>query len=249
MRILIANDDGYLSTGINALQKAMSRLGESTIVAPDRNCSGASNSLTLKQPITVHRHAKDVYAVEGTPADCVNIALSGLLDDDVDIVVSGINDGPNMGDDVLYSGTVAAAMEARFLGHASIALSMASHSPVHFDTAALIAEQLVKTIAQQPLSSDDILNVNVPDVPMSEIKGIACTRLGTRHQSANAIRGESPRGDTVYWIGPAGDINDCSEGTDFHAVSNNFVSVTPLNIDMTDVNALGSLDKWLEKIS
>jgi len=159
MRILIANDDGYLSTGINALHTAMSRLGESTIVAPDRNCSGASNSLTLKQPITVHRHANNVYAVEGTPADCVNIALSGLLDNDVDIVVSGINDGPNMGDDVLYSGTVAAAMEARFLGHASIALSMATPNPMHFDTAAEVAEQLVKTLSQYPLSSDDILNV------------------------------------------------------------------------------------------
>jgi len=144
---------------------------------------------------------------------------------------------------------VAAAMEARFLGHASIALSMASHNPTHFDTAAEIAERLVQALVQQPLSSDDILNVNVPDVPMNEIKGVMCTRLGTRHQSANAIRGESPRGDTVYWIGPAGDINDCSEGTDFHAVSNNFVSVTPLSVDLTDTNSLGSLGNWLENIS
>jgi len=249
MRILIANDDGYLSPGINALQVAMNRLGNTIMVAPDRNRSGASNSLTLTAPVHVRQQSAQVYAVEGTPADCVNIALSGLLDEDVDIVVSGINDGPNMGDDVLYSGTVAAAMEGRFLGHPAIALSMATHSPVHYETAARIGEQLVERLSRAPLPADTILNVNVPDIAMNEIKGIRLTRLGSRHPAANAIRQESPRGETLFWIGAAGAINDSSDGTDFHAISENCVSVTPLTVDLTGIDSLQTVGDWLEQLS
>jgi len=249
MRILISNDDGYQSAGIGALHTAMKKLGETTVVAPDRNRSGASHSLTLTHPIHVHRHPDEVYSVEGTPADCVNIALSGLLDPDIDIVVSGINDGPNMGDDVLYSGTVAAAMEGRFLGQPAIALSMASHKPSHFETAAKIAEQLVARLAVAPLPANTILNVNVPDVAFDLIKGMRLTRLGTRHPSANAINQESPRGESIFWIGAAGAINDRSDGTDFHAVENNYVSVTPLTVDLTSVDSLQPVGDWLEQLS
>jgi len=248
MRILIANDDGYRSPGIAALHVAMSRLGEATVVAPDRNRSGASNSLTLSRPISVNRHADNVYAVEGTPADCVNIALSGLLESDVDVVVSGINDGPNMGDDVLYSGTVAAAMEGRFLGHPAMALSMATHAPTHYETAALIAEKMVKHLAVEPLASGTILNINVPDIPIEKILGARLTRLGSRHPSANAIKQESPRGETIFWIGAAGSINDNSDGTDFHAVAENYVSVTPLTTDLTRVEAMQTVSDWLEQL-
>jgi len=249
MRVLISNDDGYQSSGIAALQMAISRVGETVIVAPDRNRSGASNSITLTHPITIKQQSDDVYAVEGTPTDCVNIALSGLLDDHIDMVVSGINDGPNMGDDVLYSGTVAAAMEGRFLGQPSIALSMASHNPTHFDTAGAIAEKLVRQLENASIPSDTVLNVNVPDLPAEEIRGIKLTRLGSRHQSTNAIGAASPRNETVFWIGPAGDINDRSEGTDFHAVAEGYVSVTPITIDMTRESSLQAVGHWLEQLS
>ncbi len=248
MRILVANDDGYLSPGIKALHIAMRRLGEAIVVAPDRNCSGASNSLTLSHPVAVKRYATDVHAVHGTPADCVNIALSGLIESKVDIVVSGINDGPNMGDDVLYSGTVAAAMEGRFLGQPSIAVSMATHNPTHYETAALIAQKLVKQLAEHSLPKGAVLNVNVPDLPLEDIAGLRLTRLGTRHPSANAIKQQSPRGDTIFWIGAAGDIDNNVEGTDFHAVANNFVSVTPLTTDLTHLDAIQPVSQWLEQV-
>lgn len=249
MRILVANDDGYRSPGINALQVAMNRLGDATIVAPDGNRSGASNSLTLQRPVRVSQHETGVFSVDGTPADCVNIALSGLLDHKMDIVVSGVNDGPNMGDDVLYSGTVAAAMEGRFLGKPAIALSMATHEPTHYSTAASIAEKLVSLLQVAPLPMDTILNVNVPDLPADQLRGLRSTRLGTRHPAANAMKQDSPKGETFYWIGAAGDINDCSDGTDFHAVSAGWVSVTPLTIDLTRVSSLPSVADWLEQVS
>jgi len=208
MRILVANDDGYQSLGIRALHRAMDTVGEATIVAPDRNRSGASNSLTLTQPLQVRKHEDRVYSVEGTPTDCVNIALSGLLEFEVDIVVSGINDGPNMGDDVLYSGTVAAAMEGRFLGHPAFALSMATHEPKHFDTGATVAAKLVSHLIDAPLAKGTILNINVPDVPIGELAGFALTRLGTRHPGANAVVQKNPRGESLYWIGAAGDVTN-----------------------------------------
>ncbi len=248
MRILIANDDGYQSPGIRSLHEAMSRISHSIIVAPDRNRSGASNALTLTHPIKVTEHAEDIYSVEGTPADCVNIALSGLLKETISMVVSGINDGPNMGDDVLYSGTVAAAMEGRFLGTPALALSMATHEPSHFDTAADVAVKLVSHLSEADLPTNMVLNVNVPDVPTDELAGFALTRLGTRHPSANAIAETSPRGDTIFWIGPAGDINDDSAGTDFHAVKNNYVSITPVTTDLTKTEMQPSLNRWLERL-
>ena len=249
MRILIANDDGYLSPGIRALYKAMQGLGHATIVAPDRNRSGASNSLTLSHPVFVKEHEPNVYSLEGTPTDCVNIAVSGLLEQEQDMVVSGINDGPNMGDDVLYSGTVAAAIEGRHLGYPALAVSMATHAPVHFDTAANIMLDIVGHLREAPLPADTILNINVPDLPAKEIKGLRSTRLGTRHPSKSAIRQASPRGEAMYWIGAAGDIADDGEGTDFGAVRDGYVSVTPLQIDLTRYDSVDMIGGWLESLS
>ena len=248
MRILISNDDGYLSPGIRALHTAMGKLSSATIVAPDRNRSGASNSLTLSHPIGVTAHADDIYSVEGTPTDCVNIALSGLLAAEPDMVVSGINDGPNMGDDVLYSGTVAAAIEGRSLGHPALAVSMGSGQPTHYDTAARVVYKIVAHLQQVPLPADTILNINVPDLPYSELKGIRATRMGRRHISKNAIRQVSPRGETVFWIGAAGDIADSGPGTDFLAVQEHYVSVTPLQIDLTRFDSMQPLSDWLEHV-
>jgi len=249
MRILIANDDGYLSAGIRALYKAMQALGTATIVAPDRNRSGASNSLTLSHPVFVKQHESTIYSLEGTPTDCVNIALSGLLAHDQDMVVSGINDGPNMGDDVLYSGTVAAAIEGRHLGHPALAVSMASHEPQHYDTAAAITHNLVAHLREVPLPADTILNINVPDLPLTDIKGLKATRLGTRHPSRDAIKQSSPRGETLYWIGAAGDVADDGPGTDFGAVCDGYVSVTPLQIDLTRYDSVSPVADWLRRLS
>lgn len=249
MFILIANDDGYLSPGIRALHEAMKGIGEAVIVAPDRNRSGASNSLTLSLPIALAQHGEDIYSLEGTPTDCVNIALSGLLDKDPDMVVSGINDGPNMGDDVLYSGTVAAAIEGRNLGHPAIALSMSSHDPQHYATAARVAKTLVSHLLEAPLPSDTILNVNVPDVPFEELGGWRATRLGSRHQSRNAIRQKSPRGQDIFWIGAAGDVLDDGPGTDFATVAEGWVSVTPLQIDLTRHDTVTAIDSWLNRLA
>ena len=249
MLILIANDDGYLSPGIRALAGAMRDLGRAIIVAPDRNRSGASNSLTLSRPVPVNRHEKDIFSLEGTPTDCVNIALSGLLEADPDMVVSGINDGPNMGDDVLYSGTVAAAIEGRNLGHPAIAISMASHEPSHYASAARVAKTLVAHLLEAPLPSDTILNVNVPDLPYEALAGWRATRLGTRHQSRNAIRQSSPRGQEIFWIGAAGDILDDGPGTDFAAVAEGFVSITPLQTDLTRHDSVTPVGEWLERLA
>ncbi len=249
MRILIANDDGYLSPGIRALHDAMKALGIATIVAPDRNRSGASNSLTLSHPVHARRHEVDIYSLEGTPTDCVNIALSGLLDEAQDMVVSGINDGPNMGDDVLYSGTVAAAIEGRHLGHPALAVSMGSHEPKHYDTAARVARNLVAHLKEVPLPMDTILNINVPDLPFDELAGMRATRLGTRHPSKKSIKQLSPRGETVFWIGAAGDIADDGPGTDFGAVRDGYVSVTPLQIDLTRFDSVSPVGDWLARLS
>ena len=246
MRILIANDDGYLSPGIRALKRALDALGTAIIVAPDRNRSGASNSLTLSHPIHVRQQEPEVWSVEGTPTDCVNIALSGLLDERPDRVVSGINDGPNMGDDVLYSGTVAAAIEGRNLGEPSIAVSMASFEPTHYDAAARVVAELVARLGQAPLPPATILNVNVPDRPYEDLLGLRATRLGTRHESQNAIRTTSPRGELMYWIGAAGDVADASPGTDFEATEAGYVSVTPLAIDLTRRDGIDAVGEWID---
>jgi len=249
MRILVANDDGYLAPGIRALHERLKGLGEAIMVAPDRNRSGASHSLTLQQPLNVHCHSPEMYSVQGSPSDCVILALGGLLENKPDMVVSGINDGPNMGDDVLYSGTVAAAVEGRHLGLPAIALSMAEHNPTHFETAAEVAAALLERMNKVPLPADTILNVNVPDVPMEQIEGHRVTRLGTRHQSGAARREQTPRGDYQYWIGPAGAIDDASPGTDFLAVQEGYVSVTPLQIDLTRYDSMQGLSDWLEHFS
>ena len=254
VRILISNDDGYRARGIHALREALTGLGDLTVVAPDRNRSGASNSLTLEMPLRVEQADTDVYFVQGgTPTDCVHLAISGLFPFEPDMVVSGVNDGSNLGDDVLYSGTVAAATEGRFLGKPAVAVSLHTDglrgdAERHFATGAhygrVIAERLTKT----PLvivTRATILNVNVPNLPLNEVKGIKVTRLGNRHRAENVIRAEDPRGRPVYWVGPAGAGQDAGPGTDFDAVANGYVSVTPLTVDLTDRDALDPLRAWL----
>ncbi|MEO0998729.1 MAG: 5'/3'-nucleotidase SurE [Pseudomonadota bacterium] len=245
MKILISNDDGYLSTGIRTLARALGRVAEVRVVAPDRNRSGASNSLTLERPLRIQRHDDGVYSINGTPSDCVHLALTGMFDDDPDMVISGINHGANLGDDTIYSGTVAAAMEGRFLGLPAVAVSLDGHHPTHFDTAATVVVELLQRMRRAPLPHDAILNVNVPDRPYAELLGVRATRLGFRHRSESVYRAEDPVGRSVYWIGPAGGGQDAGPGTDFHAVADGAVSVTPLKIDLTRHDQLDMLDQWL----
>lgn len=247
MRILISNDDGYLAPGIRVLAEALASVADTQVVAPDRNRSGASNALTLTQPLRVHHHRDGVVSVEGTPADCVLVAVNGLFEHEHDMVVSGINNGPNMGDDVLYSGTVAAAVEGRHLGLPALAISMATHRPRHYDSAARVAAELVQRMESHPLPADTILNVNVPDLPYEQLAGFKSTRLGNRHKSEPVIPAEDPRGDTVFWIGPAGAEADAGAGTDFDAVKSGFVSVTPLQIDLTRYTQMQAIENWLEQ--
>ncbi len=252
MKILVSNDDGYRAPGINALREALSTLGDVTVVAPDRNRSGASNSLTLDVPLRVFEATEpNVYFVQGTPTDCVHLAVSGLFDFEHDIVVSGVNDGENLGDDVLYSGTVAAAIEGRFLGLPTIAVSLCTTpgSGRHFESAAEVARRLVAQLVGKPLHQGSlILNVNVPDVPFEQLQGFRSTRLGNRHRSERIVPAKDPRGRPVYWVGPAGAEQDAGPGTDFEAVLDGFVSVTPLQIDLTRHAALPVVEAWLEGI-
>jgi 5'-nucleotidase len=249
VRILISNDDGYRARGILALREALTGLGDLTVVAPDRNRSGASNSLTLEVPLRVAQAESDVYYIQGTPTDCVHLAISGLFPFEPDMVVSGINDGSNLGDDVLYSGTVAAATEARFLGKPAVAISLNTDglrgdATRHFETAAHFARVIVERLQADPYGRS-VLNVNVPNIPIGDVKGIKVTRLGNRHRAEAVIRAEDPRGRPVYWIGPAGAGQDAGPGTDFHAVSEGFVSVTPLTVDLTNHAALAELRTWV----
>jgi 5'-nucleotidase len=248
--MLVSNDDGLSATGIQVLAKRLADLGRITIVAPDRNCSGASNSLTLDSPIRIHELSANVHRVSGTPTDCVHIALTGLLDEDPDMVVSGINHGANLGDDVIYSGTVAAAMEGRFLGLPAIALSLVSdENPVHFETAAEAAARLVQQLRRDPLPADTILNVNIPDLPWDEISGFEVTRLGHRHRAEPCIATRDPRGRPIYWIGPAGEEEDAGPGTDFHAIRRGYISVTPIHVDLTRYQALDQVAGWVSTIN
>ncbi len=249
MKILISNDDGYRAEGLRVLRESLAPLAEITVVAPDRNRSGASNSLTLDVPLRVFPFDEDCHVVvSGTPTDCVHLAISGLFEHEHDMVVSGINDGANLGDDVLYSGTVAAAIEGRFLGLSAIAVSLVTqaNSGQHFRTAGRIAAELVMRIQRSPLHQATILNVNVPDLPYESIKGYKATRLGFRHRSEPIVRSEDPRGRPVYWVGAAGGGQDAGEGTDFHAVANGYVSVTPLQIDLTRHSMLEDIGSWLK---
>jgi 5'-nucleotidase len=247
VKILVTNDDGYRAEGIVQLRAAMSTLGDVTVVAPDRNRSGAGNSLTLEVPLRLFESEPGVYYVAGTPTDCVHLAISGVFDFEFDMVASGINDGPNLGDDVLYSGTVAGAIEGRFLGLPTIAMSLCTKpgGPRHFDTAARVARTLVEALLTRPLDSALILNVNVPDLPYAELAGFAGTRLGFRHRSERVVPAQDPRGRSVYWIGPAGASADAGAGTDFMAVAQGLVSVTPLSIDLTRHAALPVVSQWL----
>lgn len=247
MKILVSNDDGYLATGINVLTDALSEIADVVVVAPDRNRSAASNSLTLHDPLRVSRVAENRYKVNGTPSDCVHLALTGFLEEEPDLVVSGINHGANLGDDVIYSGTVAAATEGRFLGLPTIAVSLVGHKLKHFDTAARVATELVLRLDKDPLPSEFIFNVNVPDRPYEELAGIQVARLGFRHKSEPVVKSEDPHGRTIFWVGPAGTGQDAGEGTDFHALDAGAVAITPLKVDLTRHEALPQVAEWLRR--
>jgi 5'-nucleotidase len=248
VNILLSNDDGYRAEGLRCLKEALTGVAPLTVVAPDRNRSGASNSLTLDMPLRVQQASPDTwYVISGTPTDCVHLAISGLFETEFDMVVSGINDGANLGDDVLYSGTVAAAIEGRFLGLPTMAVSLVTEPgmPSHFETAARVARELVDRLVAAPLHRSMILNVNVPNRPYDQLAGTEVTRLGHRHRSEHVVPIKDPRGRTMYWIGPAGPEQDAGPGTDFHAVSRGVVSVTPLQIDLTRHTALEGVRDWL----
>ena len=245
MRILISNDDGYFSPGITLLAERLSRLGEVTVVAPERDRSGASNSLTLDRPLTMRRAANGFWFVNGTPTDCVHLAVTGVLDFLPDVVVSGINLGANMGDDTIYSGTVAAATEGFLLGIPSLAVSLASKAGRHFETATGVAVQMVERFGRSPATQPVLLNVNVPDVAASELAGTEVTRLGKRHKAEPVVKVQTPRGESAYWIGAAGDAQDAGPGTDFFAIANRRVSVTPLQMDLTHHAQLALVESWL----
>ena len=246
MRILISNDDGYQAEGIKQLAKSLGGIAEVIVVAPSENKSAASSSLTIGKPLKPIQIEKNVYSIDATPSDCVHLALCGFIKESLDLVVTGINYGANLGDDVIYSGTVAGAIEGRFLGLPSIAMSLASWECKHFDTAGEIAKLLVAQINKAPLANNTIINVNVPDIPMTEIKGIKSTRLGNRHKSEPSI--QDLKDPSLYWIGENGKEADNGEGTDFHAVSNNVVSVTPLQVDLTKYPELKKVSEWLKDI-
>jgi len=252
MHVLVSNDDGVDAPGIRQLADALRGAGHRvTVVAPDRDRSGASNSLTLDQPIRAIRRDEHTWSVAGTPTDCVHLALSGMLDGDPDLVLSGINNSSNLGDDVIYSGTVAAAMEGRCLGLPAIAVSLATseHKAMHFESAARAAVEVLARLATDPLPADTILNINVPDLPWNGIGGWRVCRLGNRHRAEKCIRETDPRGRTIWWIGPPGLAQDAGPGTDFHAVHEGFIAITPIHVDLTRYQALESLAQWSEGLA
>lgn len=243
--ILLTNDDGVHATGINALKDVFSSIANVSVFAPDRDRSGASNSLTLQSPIRVNELSPGVFSVQGTPTDCVHLAVTGLLDTKPDLVMSGINAGSNLGDDVWYSGTVAAAMEGRFMGVPAVALSMVNNNPRHFETGVKVAQRIFDWLRQDSLPKNIIINVNVPDVAYEDLAGFEVTRLGSRHCAEPTIRDEDPRGRSIYWVGPPGKEADAGAGTDFFAVKHNKVSITPLNVDITDYSMAEKLESEL----
>ncbi len=254
MKILLSNDDGFIAPGIKLLRNALSKDCDVLTVAPDRDRSGASNSLTLESPLRLTERGEKFYSINGTPTDCVHLALTGMYKEnsEPDIVISGINSGPNMGDDVIYSGTVAAAMEGRNLGLPSIAVSMGSYGPDHYESAIQAVKTLLKDMPVRNLSDADneaiILNVNVPDLPWNDIKGFKATRLGKRHKAEPVIKSEDPRGNEIFWIGPVGEEADAGDGTDFYAIQQGYVSVTPIHIDLTRYSAIDATKQWLENM-
>ncbi len=255
LKILISNDDGVYAEGIQELNNNLSEIFATTVVAPDRNRSGASNSLSLDRPLKIQKISSNMSSVNGTPTDCVHIAVTGWLKETPDMVISGINSGSNLGDDVLYSGTVAAAMEGRFLGYPAMAVSLANKNNSadgniqggHYKTAARVVRELVLLIKEHGLPKDIILNVNVPSVPYEELKGFEVTRCGSRHPAEPTISAQDPRGHEIFWIGPAGQELDAGPGTDFDAIRNCKVSITPLKVDMTAHKMIPELSKWVEE--
>lgn len=246
MRILLSNDDGYFAPGLAKLAEVLSAFNDVTVVAPERDRSGASNSLTLDRPLTLHQSHNGFYYVNGTPTDCVHLAVTGMLETLPDMVISGINHGANMGDDTIYSGTVAAATEGFLLGIPSLAISLASQTGGHYATAARVTAELVRRFQERPFREPVLLNVNVPDVAYDDLRGSKVTRLGKRHKAEPVIKSINPRGQTVYWVGAAGAAQDAGDGTDFHALSQNIVSITPLQMDLTRFVQIEPLDDWLQ---
>ena len=250
MRILIANDDGYLAPGLAALVKACEGLGDLDVVAPEQNASGTSNSLTLNRGLSVYVAANGYRYINGTPSDCVHLALSGLLEQRPDLVVSGINQGANMGDDTLYSGTVAAAMEGFLFGIPAIAFSQVQKGWDELDAAARVARSIIEHVLRDPPApSHYLLNVNIPNRADADTRPRRITRLGRRHASEPVIRQVSPRGDTLFWIGPAGDAREAGPGTDFHATANGEVSITPLHVDLSDHATLPAWRRWIDPVA
>ena len=247
MRILLSNDDGYFAPGLEILAAVLTTIADVTVVAPERDRSGASNSLTLDRPLSLRRAASGFYYVNGTPTDCVHLAVTGMLDHLPDMVVSGINLGANMGDDTIYSGTVAAATEGYLLGVPALAISLASKTGQHFETAARVAKELVERFQHGEFGQPLLLNVNVPDVPYASLKGLQVTRLGKRHKAEPVVRQQTPRNDTVYWVGAAGAAQDAGEGTDFHAVAHHYTSLTPLQMDLTHTAQIAALSRWIAR--
>lgn len=245
MHFLLSNDDGYQAIGIRKLARALEEFGKVTVVAPDRDRSGASNSLTLDIPLQVKTDDTGFYYVNGTPTDCVHLAITGLLNGEPDMVISGINAGPNLGDDVHYSGTVAAAMEGRFLGRTALAISLAGEAPMHFDAAVKISIRIIRALLSRPFEAGLLLNINIPDLPYEHQGRMVVTRLGNRHKSEPAIKMKDPKNRDIYWVGPAGPGADAGPGTDFHAIRQGNISITPLQFDLTRHGVLNELKDWL----
>jgi len=246
VRILLSNDDGYFAPGLMLLAEVLAPLADVTVVAPERDRSGSSNSLTLDRPLSVRKAQNGFFFVNGTPTDCVHIAVTGLLPQLPDVIISGINYGANVGDDTIYSGTVAAATEGFLLGIPSIAVSLVAEGGGHLRTAGRVAAELVARLQKQPLPQPALLNINVPDIEYERLNGFSVTRLGKRHKAEPVIKSTTPRGDVVYWIGAAGAAQDAGEGTDFHAIAANRVSITPLQMDLTRYPQLEAVGAWLE---
>lgn len=246
MNILLSNDDGVYAPGLSALAEALGTVADITVVAPDRNRSGASNSLTLDNPLRVKQLDNGFYSVEGTPTDCVHLAITGLLDTLPDMIVSGINAGANLGDDVIYSGTVAAAVEGRFLGFPAIAVSLVQSGSDHYATAGRVIKGLVQRLREYPLPSDTILNINIPDVPFEQLQGTDVTRMGTRHCAEPTIKALDPRGKTIYWVGPPGAEQDAGPGSDFYAIAEKKVSISPMQLDLTKYQVMDDIAIWAQ---
>ncbi|AWB58548.1 MULTISPECIES: 5'/3'-nucleotidase SurE [unclassified Colwellia] len=249
MRILLSNDDGVHADGIKVLFDELAKFFDVTVVAPDRNCSGASNSLTLLNPLRAHTLENGFISVNGTPTDAVHLGAAQLMKPQPDLVVAGINHGANLGDDTIYSGTVAAATEGRHLGMPAIAVSLVSSEPKHFQTAAVVTAKFIERLKLHPLPSDQIININVPDVPLEQLKGIQVTRLGNRHKAETMKKVKDPWQRDIYWYGPLGQELDAGVGTDFHAIANGYASITPLTIDMTAYKSLAKMTEWINELS